>query len=384
MVKIFQQLWRLGERQALGLLAGGLALAAWRSWQQWQRDKGELVGRPLRVAAPDAGAWPRQPSVSVIVAAWNEADNIEAHLRSFRALSYPDKELVLCAGGKDGTYELARRFDALDIVVLEQRPGEGKQGALRRCLEHATGEIIYLTDADCELSDAAFLHLLQPLVLEGAAVATGSLEPKAEQRGNSLVRYQWLIDLAWSQRLPTTTDGVRGCNCAIHRSTLEHIGGFTADVSTGTDYYMSQRLRGAQIAIRAVRDSAVATEYADTSGRYLRMWRRWNKNLLLHGVRFGAWGDVRSVLTASAIYGSTWALLLLSPLLGRLPLSLGIWLFGIATMNRLRQLALGAQIARTPLTGRMVAQTIGATALDMGAVLLALWDAASPVGRRRW
>ena len=103
--------------------------------------------RPVAPAtAPEPVApfadWPAVPKVSVLVAAWNEADNIDQLVESFNALSYPNRELVLCAGGADDTYGRAGRWSGPRVKVDEQRPGEGKQAALRRTLPKADGEIV--------------------------------------------------------------------------------------------------------------------------------------------------------------------------------------------------------------------------------------------------
>ena len=66
------------------------------------------------------------PKVSVLVAAWNEADIIREHIQSFLGLHYPNKELILCAGGEDGTYRIAREQGHTKVKVLEQQRGEGK------------------------------------------------------------------------------------------------------------------------------------------------------------------------------------------------------------------------------------------------------------------
>ncbi len=176
------------------LLVGLVAVAAAGARDWWR-------GRHSHPSAPDVpsiapiASWPSRPKVSVLVAAWNEADNIDDHIRSFLALGYPNAELVLCAGGDDDTSARAtqRAADAR-VKVFAQRPGEGKQAALRRVLSAADGEVIMLTDADCEFTDEAFLRLVAPIAAGEAVVTTGGSEPKPAQRGNPLVQsatMQW-------------------------------------------------------------------------------------------------------------------------------------------------------------------------------------------------
>jgi glycosyltransferase involved in cell wall biosynthesis len=372
------------DRWALPLGALGLAAVAWHNWRLWQRDKATLSERTQPASLPNLETWPALPKVSVLVAAWNEAAHIAGHIRSFLALSYPHKELILCAGGADGTFDLAHRFAGSDIIVLEQQPGEGKQCALRRCLEQASGAVIYLTDADCDLSTNAFGQLIAPLATGVAQVVTGTSEPKLSQRDNPLVAYQWLIDIDWSSRMPEKVDGVLGRNCALLRSTLDQIGGFDAPVATGTDYYMSRRLVEQRFDIWAVPNSRVATDYPASPASYLRMWRRWNKNLLIHGAHFGAWNDIRGVAVAFALYSLTLLLPALALLLGPLPGVLALLLFGYAGTNRLRKLAIGSHLVGQPITLRLMGRVPLYTLLDMLAVILAVRDAASTGRRASW
>jgi glycosyltransferase involved in cell wall biosynthesis len=84
------------------------------------------------------------PSVSVLLPAWNDAAMIGRCLESLLTIDWPDLEIVVCAGGADGTLDIARHYESERVTVLEQHPGEGKQAALRRCLERSRGDIIYL------------------------------------------------------------------------------------------------------------------------------------------------------------------------------------------------------------------------------------------------
>ena len=330
-------------------------------------------------------AWSHLPKVSILVAAWNEGARIDDLLCSFSRLGYPHRELLLGAGGTDDTLTRARRWAETDprIVVREQHPGEGKQQTLRRLLPEADGEIMFLTDADCELTDAAFAGTIAPLVIEGAAVATGSSEPKFGQRRNPLVQYQWFTDLAWYDERPRVVDGLLGRNCALRRDALEAAGGFDLPVQTGTDYVLSRLLTAARYEIRFAPGSRVRTEYPETPGRYLRMWRRWNKNLLIHGPRYGAWDDVRGVVTAALLYGFVVGSTLLGIFFAP-ALIVPAVLFALAAASRFRRVMTGARMAGVRRPWRLVMGVPLYTLLDMLGVLLAVYDAANPDRRGRW
>lgn len=243
------------------------------------------------------------PRVSVLVAAWNEAPIINDHITAFTRLRYPNKQLILCAGGPDQTYLQATRTTHPDVTVMQQHPGEGKQRALQRCYMVADGEIIFLTDADCLLDDASFERTLAPVIQHEAWVATGGSRPLPVQQQHPLVQHVWFTDLytRWARPPGRFIDGLLGRNIAIQWAALEAVGAFRAHVPTGTDYYLARQLLECGYHIRYVPESVVMTQYAETWAAYQQQQTRWLRNLVVHGLRFQAYADVRRSLMSSLI-----------------------------------------------------------------------------------
>ncbi len=317
------------------LVAVGLLVVLLENLFLWQRDR-HLVARLRKGRVPPPRLPEDGPLVSVLVAAWNEAEGISAHIESFLRLRYPNRELILCAGGDDGTLELARRYSGEQVVVLEQQPGEGKQGALRRSLERASGTIIFLTDADCLLDDEVFGRTLAPLLLEGEEVATGSYRPLDGQMDNPFVMHQWCADLVSGARMGEHANSILGRNCALRRETLAGIGGFDPPVRTGTDYYMGKKLVAGGYHICYLRDSEIQTRYQTALVSYWRKQSRWVRNLIVHGPRFGARAEIRAALRTSLV-GLTMLLLpFVGIIAGPLPLVIWVLLFAHAFLARMR------------------------------------------------
>lgn len=324
-------LWLWGEMHAGWILVGGVGLSAllnlylWRRWKSRAlasyshcgggREK-DVRGQPRSAVCSkpkSAAEWrpagrepqgaeeghPETLRVSILLPAWNEAEYICECLGAISNLRYPGLELVLCAGGTDGTLGLARRFAPPGAVVLEQRPGEGKQRALERCLEHATGSIIFLTDADCVLDDETFERTLEP-VLRGEEVATtGTRQPLDGQKSRPLVAFQWSHHLWTQAAAPMYADTLDGVNAAVRRDVLERVGGFSVPAPIGTDYALSRQLQDAGYRIRFVPESRVRTAYCTGVGEYLRQRSRWFRNRFLHGLRHRRWREVAGHLWAA-------------------------------------------------------------------------------------
>ena len=87
----------------------------------WSRVK-PLPEHPAVDWVPD----PDSPRVSFLVPAWNAEHHIPAFVETYRSLVYPDKELIMCAGGDDKSLEIAMSFAARDVKVIEQLHGDGR------------------------------------------------------------------------------------------------------------------------------------------------------------------------------------------------------------------------------------------------------------------
>src|SRR5687767_6232641 len=114
------------------------------------------VGYPL-VAWLRATLWPKshesaawEPSVTVVVVAYNEEDRIAARLEDLLALDYPRGKLeirVASDGSTDKTAERARVYEAAGVVVREFTTRRGKSAVLNDLVPSAQGEIVVMADA---------------------------------------------------------------------------------------------------------------------------------------------------------------------------------------------------------------------------------------------
>ena len=130
-----------------------------------------------RDAAP-ARAPIDRPTVSVVVPAWREADNLP-HLvpRIAGALAGRDFEIVIVDdGSRDGTVEvcraLAERYP-VRLLVREQ-PRNGLSGAVLHGLAQATGDTLAVMDADLQHPPERLPELLAAVESGRAEFALGS------------------------------------------------------------------------------------------------------------------------------------------------------------------------------------------------------------------
>lgn len=340
----------------------------------------------MTVPVPEAArgfAVPGAASVSVLLPAWNEAVMIERCLESLLALNWPELEIIICAGGDDATLEISRSYAGERVTVLEQRPGEGKQAALRRCFAHSRGEVLYLTDADCIVPNEVFQAVVEPVACGEVAACTGTSCPAPDQRIEPFALYQWSISRASERRRSEVSTGLLGRNCAVRRDALIRAGSFREHVPIGTDYHLAKSLLKQGEQIRFV-PAAVRTFYPTQAGEFVRQQSRWLRNIFLHGPRFGDYDEMRDCGRTIAL-GTGFYLWPLTWRWTRLP-GIALWLAGLAFLVAVR-----LKYARTLAseTGSSVSRSYLLrlpfyTLLDVAAWTWPLLDAASSRRRLRW
>jgi len=116
--------------------------------------------------------------LSILIPVFNEATTVEEILRRVRAADSCglEKEVVLVDDAStDGTGDVLKKLQNVDGLKIVSHPfNRGKGAALRTALEHATGDIILIQDADLEYDPSDYPNLLRPILDHRADVVYGS------------------------------------------------------------------------------------------------------------------------------------------------------------------------------------------------------------------
>ncbi len=91
-----------------------------------------------------------EPTVSMVIAAHNEAQNIETKIRNCLLLDYPRNKLQIILsldGATDGTGDIAREYQDCGLTVINSLAHRGKAAAINHAVVAAEGEIIVFADA---------------------------------------------------------------------------------------------------------------------------------------------------------------------------------------------------------------------------------------------
>ncbi len=309
------------------------------------------------------------PLISVLVPVWNGRAELSRLVDSFHALSL-DAELLLCVGGQDGGWNEAQAYPSSNIRVIEQRAGEGKQAALAHLLPMARGSFVYLTDADCRLSDQCVAPLVIHLQEHPSVVAaTGSSRPLSQQVDVPFISAQWSVQRASDPKSCTPTTGILGRNAVVRTEVLRATRAFEVPAPVGTDYTLAKELLRQGYLIDFVPDSTIDTLYPATLREYAKKQARWISNVLRLGLKYRAWSDVRRVAITTLFSLGLPILILLGVVWWPFWVLAGL-LAWHAVVNRLRY----QRMANLPLRPSAVLQHFMA---DQLAALLSGWRIAS-------
>lgn len=287
------------------------------------------AGFPLLVAL--VGMWRRRevfkdaetPTVTVIIAAFNEEAAIGARLDNVLASHYPLAKLhVIVAddGSSDETAAIVSRYRdrGVELVSCARR---GKIPALNDAVRHAHGDILVFSDANIHCHPDALAALVQsfadPRVGGVAGHTTYLVSAHTESSGDG-ERLYWQYD-TWLKQLENQTGSVvsaHGGLYAVRRRLYLPIG----DPSVTDDFAISTAVieQGYRLVYEA---DARAVEYTTTEAR--RELRR-RVRLMTRGLR-GVW--MRRQLLNPLRYGFYAVLLLSHKVLRRLA---PLWLVVIA------------------------------------------------------
>jgi cellulose synthase/poly-beta-1,6-N-acetylglucosamine synthase-like glycosyltransferase len=182
------------------------------------------------------------PSVSLIIAAYNEAQSIGAKLHNILSLEYPRDclEVIIASDGStDGTTAIVEQYKE-DRVKLLSLARVGKAGALNAAVNASRGEILVFSDANSMYMPDAVQELVRPFRDPKVGGVAGNQIYKTAVSGGASIdgeRAYWNFDrmLKQFQSKSGNTLAATGAIYAIRRSLFRPIpDGVSDDLFTST------------------------------------------------------------------------------------------------------------------------------------------------------
>ncbi|HET6683056.1 MAG TPA: glycosyltransferase, partial [Gaiella sp.] len=196
------------------LFWGALGALAW-THVGYPIAAGALARVRERRVAKDPSA---EPSVAVVVAAYNEEQVIERRLENLLALDYPADRLqivVASDASSDRTNELVQAVAAREPrVSLLDCPRAGKVAAQDRAVRETTSDVVAFSDANATWARDALRRLVANLADPEVGYVCGRLRLE-EAAGSNREGLYWRYEL-WLREQESRLGSVTGGNGAIY------------------------------------------------------------------------------------------------------------------------------------------------------------------------
>jgi len=119
------------------------------------------VRRILGIAKKFEGNDDYEPEVTLFVAAYNEKDYVEEKVKNSFSLNYPRekvKQVWVTDGSDDGTPDLLKKYDGLEIHHVDERGG--KIGAMNRGMKFVKTPIVIFSDGNTNLGKESIQEIV--------------------------------------------------------------------------------------------------------------------------------------------------------------------------------------------------------------------------------
>lgn len=236
-----------------------------------------------------------QPTVSVLVPARNESAHIEACLNSLVRQDYPLEKfeiIVVDDESEDDTARIVERIVSesshrIRLLRVTAKPSEvsAKINALRLGLAGGASELVFTTDADCEVSPG-WISSTVKYFEDSVGVVTGTtLFHNNNATPPLLFGIQFLDFLSHTACAAGaigngTVNNCNGSNMAFRRSAYDAVGGYEslAHLNSGDDSLLAQKIAATsrwEVRFNVDRSGSVRTTPAKTWNDFLQQRMRW-------------------------------------------------------------------------------------------------------------
>ena len=154
-----------------------------------------LLIRPFLFRAASQPEDDYRPTVSIILAAYNEEDCIREKLENCLALDYPAEKLEILVGSdasEDRTNEIAETFAERGVRLFPYTQRGGKMSVVNRLVSEATGEVCVFSDISELFDRDVILKLTRHFADSQIGAVTGNHIYNEEKSGMGFgTRFYW-------------------------------------------------------------------------------------------------------------------------------------------------------------------------------------------------
>lgn len=229
------------------------------------------------------------PAISVLIAAYNEAENIQSTLESIDRQEYPGEMTVYVIndGSTDATAEKVNEvaYKYPWLTFLDYSVNEGKSAALNKALEKVTTNLTITIDGDSYLYKDALKNLVGRYISDPQnTVAVAGAVLVRNSRKNLVTKVQewdYFHGIAAIKRIQSLFQGTlvaQGAFSVYDTAVLRDCGGWKHVV--GEDIVLTWDILARGHRVGFAEDAVLFTNAPDTWGQFFNQRRRWSRGLI--------------------------------------------------------------------------------------------------------
>lgn len=215
-------------------------------------------------------------TVSVVIPAYNEHDNIQACIDSLKAQTFPLKNyeiIVVDNNSTDNTLEIVKNLGVIHTVEYEKGPAAAKNAGIPL----AKGNIIAFIDGDCVATKDWIKNIVSGFAESDVGCVAGSITAMEDDNLSPLERF--LIKkghLSQAQHIENSfLPFAATANAAYRQKVFDKVGLFDEELLIGEDADLSWRMQlFTNYKVRYIPEAAVFHPYESKARELFRQKRR--------------------------------------------------------------------------------------------------------------
>lgn len=231
----------------------------------------------------------RYQDVTILVAAYNEAESIASTLSGIFLQEYPAKidVIVINDGSKDRTADLVRELLPFhsNLKLIDLKKNVGKAAALNHGLKEVATDIVISIDADSYILKSGIKYIVGRYLsdpVDTKAVA-GQILIRNSRKNWITKAQEWdyFLGIATTKRIQSLFQGTlvaQGAFSLYDRKTVVDLGGWPEMV--GEDIVLTWRILSAGYRVGHAENALAFTDCPDTLKKFIRQRQRWSRGLI--------------------------------------------------------------------------------------------------------
>lgn len=159
------------------------------------------------------------PSISLIIAAYNEEKFIERKIQNCLSLDYPDNKIEIIIGSDgsdDATNSIVKKYVTKGIFFFSHPIRLGKMAVVNDAVKHAKGEICVFSDVSELFECDAMKKLVRNFVDPTIGAVTGNHIYNPSDTGLSKWSHLYWRYQRWLQRIESNVSSIMSCDGTIY------------------------------------------------------------------------------------------------------------------------------------------------------------------------